>query len=98
MIAQLGYVPDHAARQLVTRRNTAVAVVATQPQDRLFIDPFFDRHLRGIRKELVAHGVQPVLLFWRSRTTVRASPTSWAAAMSTEPCRSPCAPTTHCPR
>ncbi|MCL8012702.1 LacI family DNA-binding transcriptional regulator [Streptomyces sp. AS02] len=63
VIADLGYVPNHAARQLVTRRNNAVAVVATQPQDRLFIDPFFDRHLRGIRKELVAHGVQPVLLF-----------------------------------
>jgi DNA-binding LacI/PurR family transcriptional regulator len=63
VIAELGYVPNQAARQLVTRRTGAVAVVATQPQDRLFIDPFFDRHLRGIRQELVAHGVQPVLLF-----------------------------------
>ncbi|WP_371598128.1 LacI family DNA-binding transcriptional regulator [Streptomyces sp. NBC_00564] len=63
VIAELGYVPNQAARQLVTRRTGAVAVVATQPQDRVFIDPFFDCHLRGIRKELIAHGVQPVLLF-----------------------------------
>lgn len=63
VIAELGYVPNSAARQLVTRRNNAIAVVAGQPQNRLFIDPFFDLHLRGIRKELVAHGAQPVLLF-----------------------------------
>ncbi|MEH0634040.1 LacI family DNA-binding transcriptional regulator [Streptomyces bottropensis] len=63
VIAELGYVPNSAARQLVTRRNNAIAVVASQPQNRLFIDPFFDLHLRGIRKELVAHGAQPVLLF-----------------------------------
>ncbi len=63
VVAELGYVPNSAARQLVTRRNNAIAVVASQPQNRLFIDPFFDIHLRGIRKELVAHGAQPVLLF-----------------------------------
>ncbi|BBC33539.1 uncharacterized protein SGFS_048330 [Streptomyces graminofaciens] len=63
VIDQLGYVPNSAARQLVTRRNNAIAVVASQPQNRLFIDPFFDSHLRGIRKELVHHGAQPVLLF-----------------------------------
>ncbi|WP_051865530.1 LacI family DNA-binding transcriptional regulator [Streptomyces griseus] len=63
VIAELGYVPNQAARQLVTRRTNAVAVVATQPQDRLFLDPFFDCLLRGIRRELARHGSQPVLLF-----------------------------------
>lgn len=63
VIAELGYVPNQAARQLVTRRTGAVAVVATQPGDRLFLDPFFDLLLRGIRRELSAHGAQPVLLF-----------------------------------
>ncbi|MFG2134105.1 LacI family DNA-binding transcriptional regulator [Streptomyces sp. NPDC048751] len=63
VIAELGYVPNQAARQLVTRRTNAVAVVATQPQDRLFLDPFFDCLLRGIRRELARHGAQPVLLF-----------------------------------
>ena len=62
-VAELGYVPNQAARRLVTRRNNAVAVVVTEPQNRLFVDPYFDCHLRGIRQELVRHGAQPVLLF-----------------------------------
>ncbi|MEV2215361.1 LacI family DNA-binding transcriptional regulator [Streptomyces sp. NPDC050997] len=63
VIAELGYVPNQAARQLVTHRTGAVAVVAAQPENRLFLDPFFDRHLRGIRRELALHGAQAVLLF-----------------------------------
>ncbi|MFF0291249.1 LacI family DNA-binding transcriptional regulator [Streptomyces sp. NPDC005262] len=62
-VAELGYVPNQAARRLVTRRNNAVAVVVTEPQNRLFVDPYFDCHLRGIRQELARQGVQPVLLF-----------------------------------
>ncbi|MPY53747.1 LacI family DNA-binding transcriptional regulator [Streptomyces acidicola] len=62
-IAELGYVPNQAARSLVTRRNNAVAVVVTEPQNRLFVDPYFDCLLRGIRQELVHQGAQPVLLF-----------------------------------
>ncbi|MEU5957820.1 LacI family DNA-binding transcriptional regulator [Streptomyces sp. NPDC047525] len=62
-VAELGYVPNQAARSLVTRRNDAVAVVVTEPQNRLFVDPYFDCLLRGIRHELVQHGAQPVLLF-----------------------------------
>ncbi|MGV9350771.1 LacI family DNA-binding transcriptional regulator [Streptomyces spiralis] len=62
-VAELGYVPNQAARRLVTRRNNAVAVVVTEPQNRLFVDPYFDCLLRGIRQELVQHGAQPVLLF-----------------------------------
>ncbi|MGX1541790.1 LacI family DNA-binding transcriptional regulator [Streptomyces adustus] len=62
-VAELGYIPNQAARRLVTRRNNAVAVVVTEPQNRLFVDPYFDCHLRGIRQELVRHGAQPVLLF-----------------------------------
>ncbi|MFI5680470.1 LacI family DNA-binding transcriptional regulator [Streptomyces cellulosae] len=63
VIAELGYVPNQAARQLVTHRTGAVAVVAAQPENRIFLDPFFDRHLRGIRRELARHGAQAVLLF-----------------------------------
>ncbi|MEV8037460.1 LacI family DNA-binding transcriptional regulator [Streptomyces sp. NPDC086182] len=61
-VAELGFVPNQAARSLVTRRNDAIAVVVTEPQNRLFVDPFFDRHQRGIRRELVEHGAQLVLL------------------------------------
>lgn len=63
VVAELGYVPNQAARQLVTRRTGAVAVVASQPQNRLFLDPFFDCLLRGVRRELAEHGSQAVLLF-----------------------------------
>ncbi|MFJ9250188.1 LacI family DNA-binding transcriptional regulator [Streptomyces sp. NPDC101776] len=62
-VSALGYVPNQAARQLVTKRTGAVAVVAAQPEDRLFLDPFFDCLLRGIRAELARHGAQAVLLF-----------------------------------
>lgn len=61
-VTELGYVPNQAARSLVTRRNDAVAVVVTEPQNRLFVDPYFDLQLRGIRQELVRQGAQPVLL------------------------------------
>ncbi|MDQ0581302.1 LacI family DNA-binding transcriptional regulator [Streptomyces rishiriensis] len=63
VISELGYVPNQAARQLVTHRTNAVAVVAAQPENRLFIDPFFDLLLRGVRRELALHGAQAVLLF-----------------------------------
>ncbi|MGW6056684.1 LacI family DNA-binding transcriptional regulator [Streptomyces sp. NPDC055189] len=62
-VDELGYVPNQAARSLVTRRNNAVAVVVTEPQNRLFVDPYFNHLLRGIRQELVQQGAQPVLLF-----------------------------------
>ncbi|MEH0578397.1 LacI family DNA-binding transcriptional regulator [Streptomyces sp. B21-108] len=63
VVSELGYVPNQGARQLVTHRTGAVAVVAAQPADRLFLDPFFDCLLRGIRRELARHGAQAVLLF-----------------------------------
>ena len=51
-IDRLGYVPNRAARSLVTRRSDSVAVVITEPSGRLFVDPFFPRLLRGISAEL----------------------------------------------
>jgi DNA-binding LacI/PurR family transcriptional regulator len=61
-VDELGYVPNQAARALVTRRNDAVAVVIGEPETRLFTDPFFAQQLRGISKELTAHDSQLVLL------------------------------------
>ncbi|MCV2463459.1 LacI family transcriptional regulator [Streptomyces sp. ICN988] len=63
VVTELGYVPNRIARSLVTRCNNAVAVVITEPQNRLFADPFFALQLHGIRRELVEQGSQPVLLF-----------------------------------
>ena len=61
-IARLGYVPNRAARSLVTRRSDSVGVVITEPTSRLFVDPFFPRLLRGISGELGTRDLQLVLL------------------------------------
>jgi DNA-binding LacI/PurR family transcriptional regulator len=61
-VEELGYVPNQAARSLVTRRHDAVAVVIAEPESRVFADPFFASQLRGISKELSARDSQLVLL------------------------------------
>ncbi|MGW9040381.1 LacI family DNA-binding transcriptional regulator, partial [Streptomyces sp. NPDC055721] len=62
-VEELGYVPNHAARTLVTRRNGAVAVIIEEPEFRIFSDPFFEQQVRGISRELTAHDSQLVLLW-----------------------------------
>jgi DNA-binding LacI/PurR family transcriptional regulator len=61
-IDELGYVPNHAARTLVTRRTHSVAVVIPEPTTQLFGDPFFPRVLRGISDGLSEADLQLVLL------------------------------------
>jgi DNA-binding LacI/PurR family transcriptional regulator len=61
-VLELGYVPNRAARSLVTRRSGSVGVVITEPTGRLFSDPFFPRLLRGISGALSARDLQLVLL------------------------------------
>ncbi|MEU6809862.1 LacI family DNA-binding transcriptional regulator [Streptomyces sp. NPDC046831] len=66
-VEELGYVPNQAARSLVTKRHDAVAVVIAEPETRVFADPFFGLQLRGICKELTAHDSQLVLLLTEGR-------------------------------
>lgn len=66
-VAELGYVPNQAARTLVTRRTGAVAVVIAEPESRVFADPFFARQLRGISGTLAAADTQLVLLYVADR-------------------------------
>jgi DNA-binding LacI/PurR family transcriptional regulator len=61
-IDHLGYIPNRAARSLVTRRSDSIAVVITEPAGRLFTDPFFPRLIRGVSAALSARDVQLVLL------------------------------------
>ena len=61
-VEELGYVPNPAARTLMTRRHNAVAVVIAEPESRVFSGPFFARQLRGISRELASAAVQLVLL------------------------------------
>ncbi|WP_329268479.1 LacI family DNA-binding transcriptional regulator [Streptomyces sp. NBC_01451] len=66
-VEELGYVPNQAARSLVTRRHDAIAVVIAEPETRVFADPFFALQLRGISKELTARDSQLVLLLTEGR-------------------------------
>jgi DNA-binding LacI/PurR family transcriptional regulator len=61
-VRDLGYVPNRAARSLVTRRSGSVGVVIPEPTAQLFGDPFFPRILRGIGDALADHEMQLVLL------------------------------------
>ncbi len=61
-VRDLQYVPNRAARSLVTRRSDSIAVVIPEPTTQLFGDPFFPRVLRGISETLGQEGMQLVLL------------------------------------
>jgi DNA-binding LacI/PurR family transcriptional regulator len=65
-VDRLGYVPNRAARSLVTRRSDSIGLVITEPTGRLFDDPFFPRLLRGIGGALSARELQLVLLMPQS--------------------------------
>lgn len=66
-VEALGYVPNSAARSLVTRRTGAVAVVIAEPETRVFSDPFFSQQLRGISRELSELDIQLLLLLLEQR-------------------------------
>lgn len=51
-IAELGYVPNRAARALVTRRTDSVALVVSESEARFFGEPFFASIIRGISSGL----------------------------------------------
>ncbi len=61
-IAELGYVPNAAARALVTRRTDAVALVIAESEERVFGEPFFAGVIRGIGTALGEADRQLVLL------------------------------------
>lgn len=60
-VEQLGYVPNLAARSLMTRRTDMVALVAGEPDARIFTDPFFAGIVRGASMELADADLQLVL-------------------------------------
>ena len=53
-VEALGYVPNRAARSLVTRRTDTVALVVSEPGDRVFGEPYFGAIVRGIGERLGA--------------------------------------------
>lgn len=59
--AELGYVPNSAARSLAAGRTESVGVVLPHPTSGLFGDPMLARVLYGIGEELSARDLQMVL-------------------------------------
>ncbi|WP_216211236.1 LacI family DNA-binding transcriptional regulator [Amycolatopsis aidingensis] len=51
-IRKLGYVPNQAARSLVTRRSDTVLLVVSESEARVFGEPFFAALVRGLSQEL----------------------------------------------
>ncbi len=68
-VEQTGYVPNRAARSLVTRRNGTIALVVSDSESheddpfmsRFFSDPFFGRVVGGLMSALRPVGVQLAL-------------------------------------
>jgi DNA-binding LacI/PurR family transcriptional regulator len=63
---RLGYVPNRAARSLVTRRNDSIGLVIPEPTAQFFNDPFFPRLVKGVTEGLAEPGVQLVLFMPQS--------------------------------
>jgi DNA-binding LacI/PurR family transcriptional regulator len=70
-VRALGYVPNQAARSLVTRRSDSIGVIIPEPTGRLFGDSFFHLFLNGINAALGDRGLQLVLLMAESREEER---------------------------
>jgi DNA-binding LacI/PurR family transcriptional regulator len=66
-IAELGYVPNRAARALVTQRTDSVALVVSESEDRVFGEPFFAGIVRGISWALASTPLQLWLALAHSR-------------------------------
>lgn len=65
-VAELGYVPNPAARSLVTRRTDTVALVISESEERIFGEPFFAGVIRGISAVITESERQLVLALSQS--------------------------------
>src|SRR5690349_4801696 len=62
-VAELGYVPNQAARSLVTQRTESIALILPETANRVFSDDlFFPAVIRGVSMELDAADKQLVLM------------------------------------
>ncbi|MCX4664027.1 LacI family DNA-binding transcriptional regulator [Streptomyces uncialis] len=62
-VADLGYVPNTAARALAANRTDAIALVVPEPEARFFAEPYFSDILRGVGAELADLEMQLLLIF-----------------------------------
>lgn len=61
-IAKLGYVPNRAARSLVTRRTDTIALVVSESESRVFSERFFRALVQGISTVIADTELQLLLL------------------------------------
>jgi len=66
-IQELGYVPNRAARALVTQRTDSVALVVSESEERVFGEPFFAGIIRGISSMLLETPLQLWLAMAQSK-------------------------------
>ncbi|PWI18215.1 LacI family transcriptional regulator [Streptomyces sp. Act143] len=62
-VAELGYVPNTAARALAANRTDAIALVVPEPETRFFAEPYFSDMLKGVAAELSDTEMQLLLIF-----------------------------------
>ncbi|GAA4294840.1 LacI family DNA-binding transcriptional regulator [Streptomyces venetus] len=62
-VAELGYVPNTAARALAANRTNAIALVVPEPETRFFAEPYFSDMLRGVGAEISDTEMQLLLIF-----------------------------------
>ncbi|MFF8693547.1 LacI family DNA-binding transcriptional regulator [Streptomyces sp. NPDC015144] len=60
-VAELGYVPNRAARALAGNRTDAIALVVPEPETRFFAEPFFSDIVRGVGAALADTDMQLLL-------------------------------------
>jgi DNA-binding LacI/PurR family transcriptional regulator len=65
-VLSLGYTPNRAARSLVTRRTSSIALVINEPDARVMMDPFFAAVITGVTEALRETDMQLVLLMSRA--------------------------------
>lgn len=65
-IAELGYVPNRAARALVTQRTDSIALIIPESESRLVAEPYFIDVIRGVGAELAGSDTQLLLILVRT--------------------------------
>ncbi|MFJ4961352.1 HTH-type transcriptional repressor PurR [Streptomyces sp. ADI96-02] len=60
-VAELGYVPNRAARALAGNRTDAIALVVPEPETRFFAEPYFSAIVRGVGSALADTEMQLLL-------------------------------------
>ncbi|GGT32542.1 LacI family transcriptional regulator [Streptomyces kurssanovii] len=65
-IAELGYIPNHAARALAGSRTDAVALVIPETEKRFFTEPYFSEIIHGVGMGLADTELQLLLTLVRT--------------------------------